>query len=385
MLKGYAKSHDLIFIPQYELPKQDGNRRIVDGALVYDLRVPFGYWEAKDEEDELDKEIAAKFRRGYPRIDERIKASYIKQSTAQKTKAYDMYTRFFRWASDRLKDEGIVAFITNRSFVDSRTMDGFRRIAARDFAEVWIVDLGGDVRANPKLSGTKNNVFGIQTGVAISFLVRRRDSAGQCRIFYARRPEMDTKEDKLEFLNNAQLSSLEMEQVRPDATANWINQTDNDFGTLIASADKKAKLSKKPAPKGSVFRLFSLGVVTARDDWVYDFEKKSLEKKVKALIGTYNADMKKWSALKKRDKRIEDLDASIKWSRAVKNDLQNGLEYKFGRQHIIQATYRPFVKSYLYFEKHLNEMQYQLGSIFANEPNPTITFLSVDSSNKLRG
>ena len=78
--------------------------------------------------------------RAYPVIDKRIKDTYIKESTAQKTKAYDMYTRFFRWASDRLKDDGIVAFITNRSFVDSRTMDGFRKIAARDFAEVWIVD-----------------------------------------------------------------------------------------------------------------------------------------------------------------------------------------------------------------------------------------------------
>jgi hypothetical protein len=67
LLKGYAKSHDLIFIPEYELPKQDGKPRWVDGALVYDLRVPFGYWEAKDEEDDLDKEIAAKLRRGYPR------------------------------------------------------------------------------------------------------------------------------------------------------------------------------------------------------------------------------------------------------------------------------------------------------------------------------
>src|SRR6266446_7420387 len=67
LLKGYAKAHDLIFIPQYELPKQDGKSRWVDGALVYDLRVPLGYWEAKDEEDDLDKEIAAKFRRGYPR------------------------------------------------------------------------------------------------------------------------------------------------------------------------------------------------------------------------------------------------------------------------------------------------------------------------------
>jgi predicted helicase len=204
--------------------------------------------------------------RAYPRIDERIKASYIKQSMAQKSKAYDMYTRFFRWASDRLKDEGIVAFITNRSFIDSRTMDGFRRIAAKDFAEVWIVDLGGDVRANPKLSGTKNNVFGIQTGVAISFLIRRKDSVDQCRIFYARRPEMDTKEDKLEFLSSARLSSLEMEEVQPDAKANWINQTDNDFGKHIAIASKATKSDRSTK---SIFQLYSLGIVTNRDEWVY--------------------------------------------------------------------------------------------------------------------
>jgi predicted helicase len=85
---------------------------------------------------------------------------YIKESTVQKTKLYDMYARFFRWASDRIKDEGIIAFVSNRSF---------RKIVARDFKEILVVDLGGDVRANPKLSGTKHNVFGIQTGVAISF------------------------------------------------------------------------------------------------------------------------------------------------------------------------------------------------------------------------
>ena len=75
-----------------------------------------------------------------------------------------MYARFFRWASDRLDENGILAFITNRSFIDSRTFDGFRKVVADEFNEIWVVDLGGDVRANPKLSGTKHNVFGIQTG-----------------------------------------------------------------------------------------------------------------------------------------------------------------------------------------------------------------------------
>ena len=97
--------------------------------------------------------------RAYPHIDDRIKRTYIKESTAQKTKLYDMYSRFYRWASDRLGDEGIIAFVTNRSFIESRTFDGFRKIVAKDFADIWIVDLGGDVRANPNLSGTKHNVW----------------------------------------------------------------------------------------------------------------------------------------------------------------------------------------------------------------------------------
>ena len=98
-----------------------------------------------------------------------------------------MYARFFRWAADRLHDDGVIAFITNRSFIDSRTFDGFRRYVAQEFAEIYVVDLGGDVRANPKISGTKHNVFGIQTGVAISFMVKKRGRK-DCRIHYVRRP-----------------------------------------------------------------------------------------------------------------------------------------------------------------------------------------------------
>src|SRR5690606_27382220 len=124
-------------------------------------------------------------------------------STAQKTKLYDMYSRFFRWASDRLDENGILAFITNRSFIEKRTYDGFRKLAAQEFQEIYIVDLGGAINDNPKLSGTKHNVFGIKTGVAISFMVKRTSSAKEkpaARIFYKRRPEFETAEEKLAFL-----------------------------------------------------------------------------------------------------------------------------------------------------------------------------------------
>jgi predicted helicase len=110
--------------------------------------------------------------REYPLIDKRIKDTFIKQSNAQKTKVYDMYARFYRWAMDRLTTEGVISFITNRSFIDSKTFDGFRKSLEEEFDHIYIVDTNSDVRKNPKIAGTTHNVFGIQTGVAVMFLVK---------------------------------------------------------------------------------------------------------------------------------------------------------------------------------------------------------------------
>jgi len=76
--------------------------------------------------------------REYPEIDKRIKDSFIKYSTAQKTKVYDMYARFYRWAFDRLDSNGIIEFVTNRSFIDSRTFDGFRKCVQNEFDYAYI-------------------------------------------------------------------------------------------------------------------------------------------------------------------------------------------------------------------------------------------------------
>ena len=316
--------------------------------------------------------------RPYPEIDKRIKQTYIAESSAQKTKVYDMYARFFRWASDRISDKGIVAFISNRSFINSRTFDGFRAVVGQDFNEIYVLDLGGDVRANPKLSGTTHNVFGIQTGVAISFMIRKPKSKG-CKIFYARRPEMETAEDKLSFLNHTAISDIDFEEIKPDARNNWINLADNDFNSLLPLATKEVKATKKESRETAIFKLFSLGVVTARDEWVYDDDSAHLAKKVEWLIEAYNADLKKLGDVRDAKNLAELLDDSIKWTRAVKNDLRKGTKFAFDKKQIITAVYRPFIKESLYFDKHLNEMQYQLGSMFHEEP----TFLCVSSSNPL--
>ncbi len=287
--------------------------------------------------------------RTYQGIDERIKDTYIKQSTAQKTKAYDMYTRFFRWASDRLHDDGILAFVTNRSFVDSRTMDGFRKAMAGEYSHIYVVDLGGDVRANPKLSGTKHNVFGIQTGVAISFLIKKRrkkDEPHHCEIHYARRPEMETAEDKLAWLGQTQLGALEMETVRPDAKGNWINLTDNDFETLMPIASKETKAAKAPRQEKAIFKLFANGIKTNRDEWLYDQDENNLLSKADFFLKKFNQQLRRGVS------DSNSLDYSIKWSSGLKIKKQR---IKFDSRHVRSAIWRPYTKLKFYSEKALSD------------------------------
>ena len=157
--------------------------------------------------------------RTYPLIDRRIRETYVKESTAQKTKQYDMYKRFIRWASDRLEDDGIIGFITNRAYLDTRQDDGFRQVVAREFTDIYVLDLGSDVRRNPTISGTTHNVFGIQTGVAIGFFVREKTKLGECNIHYARREDAELATDKLAFLGETAVGGIEFDSIVTDARA----------------------------------------------------------------------------------------------------------------------------------------------------------------------
>lgn len=115
--------------------------------------------------------------RKYKMLDKRVSDTYAKDSKATLVnKLSDPYVKAIRWATDRIGDEGIVAFVTNNSFVDNLAFDGMRKHLAQDFDEIYVLDLGGNVRKNPKLSGTTHNVFGIQVGVSINIFVRKRRS-----------------------------------------------------------------------------------------------------------------------------------------------------------------------------------------------------------------
>jgi len=292
--------------------------------------------------------------REYPEIDKRIKETYIKHSTAQKTKAYDMYARFYRWASDRLTQNGILAFVTNSSFLDSRTFDGFRKVVADEFSHIYIVDLGGNVRKNQKLSGTTHNVFGIQVGVAITFLIRSKANKEQCKIFYARRPEMERARDKLEFLRNTYFDKVEFVSIRPDKNHNWLNLTENDWSDFIPVASKEAKETKVMSQAQAIFRFHSLGVSTNRDEWVFDLGKDSLKRKIEFLIKNYNL-QSDISSSKKLSDINDSLEYSIKWSDSLKRKMMQGEKLKFDKNLIVNLHYRPYFKVMYYSEKSLSD------------------------------
>ncbi|MCA2703024.1 MAG: N-6 DNA methylase [Microcystis sp. M179S2] len=296
--------------------------------------------------------------RKYPAIDKRIKDTYIEESTAQKTKLYDMYSRFFRWATDRLGENGIIAFITNSSFIDARTFDGFRKVVENEFSEIYIIDLGGNVRKNPKLSGTTHNVFGIQTGVAISLMVKRESNNLPCQILYTRRPELDTASQKLEFLSSTKLNQLDFEHIIPDKKHNWIEQSDNDFNSLIPVVDKDTKLSKDQIHEVAIFKLYTNGIKSNRDEWVYDFNSQQLESKISYFIDIYNSDIFKYAetSLFSNINIDEMVNLNIKWSRDLKKHLISRHSITFDRAKIIFSLFRPFIKQLFYSDFILNDV-----------------------------
>jgi predicted helicase len=285
--------------------------------------------------------------REYPEIDNRIKETYVKYSLAQKTKVYDMYARFYRWATDRLDNNGVISFVTNRSFIDSKTFDGFRKCIYNEFDYCYIIDLKGDIRSREKALAAKSNVFGIQAGVAILILIKKNkehlDELKKANIKYLEVSDNLEKKEKLQFLSDASFEELVFTPIFPDKNNNWINLSDNiEWQHFIPLASKNAKFGRG---NETLFTLYSFGTSTNRDEWVFDFSKKNLEVKSKFLSNEYNSFIKNG-----------ELKTTIKLSRDLESKFKRKLKSKFDKKHIGRVNYRPFTQKYYYTEKLFSDV-----------------------------
>jgi predicted helicase len=163
---------------------------------------------------------------------------------------------------------------------------------SKEFSDIYIIDLGGDIRANPKLSGTTHNVFGIQAGVAISFMVKKSNIKDKvpCKIHYYRRPEFETAEEKIKFLSATNLFNIEfIDSIIKNSE--WINIAENNFDDLLPIISKETKSLTPNENQKTVFRVFAMGSATNRDEWVYDFSEENLKQKMisrRSIISSIN-------------------------------------------------------------------------------------------------
>ena len=316
--------------------------------------------------------------RKYLTMDKRVRETYSKDSKATNKNALaDPYVKAIRWAADRIGKEGVVSFVTNNGFLEGVASDGMRKHLVKDFDTIYILDLGGNVRKNPKLSGTTHNVFGIQVGVSINFLIKKNGKADSpAEVFYTRVDEFGRKEEKYRYLGTKELyGNIEWEPITPDKRNTWLTQgLHAEFDSFILLGSKEAKADKAESTN-VIFKMYGRGVQTGRDAWAYNFNRKALNNSISRLIDTYNDQLFKWEQRTDRDLNLDDFvlndDERIKWSNSLKQDLRRGRASWFSSDKVRTALYRPFTASALFFDRVMNEAVYIFPSIFPTRETET--------------
>ena len=283
-----------------------------------------------------------------------------------------MYKRFIRWASDRLADDGIIAFITNRAYLDALQDDGFRKVVSREFSDLYVVDLGG----NYQKSGRGGNIFGIRIGVAVGFFVKRAESADVANIRYHAIADNLSGSGKLTALANFNLDETTFENIEPDNEGNWFNKPNPDFERLMPIVARQSRSAENGADRQALFGLHSLGTSTNRDEWVYDFDVRNLREKALFFADEYNRFL---------DAGDRSYAPVIKWSSTLRDKFKRGQRIVYNDGNRVDSLYRPFTVKQYFAEPMMNDRltgnHYEMFGPDLRQPNRTICVTGPGSNN----
>jgi len=297
----------------------------------------------------------------YPHLDNRIANTYLQGSNVNTNRSlYDAYIRAFRWASDRIKHDGIISFVTNNAYIDKQSMSGFRKCLLDEFTSVYIYDLKGSIRAKAKEDVKKEgqNIFNIMTGVAIICLVKNSNRENDRFIHYCDVGDYLTRSQKIDKLVSAKgIQGVEWKEILPDENNDWINKKSKKFenGIILINGNK------------GIFKVNTNGLFTSRDSYIYNSSKNKLEENVKKMIEFYNTEIERYSREGKGNspKSFVNYDLkSISWSRALLNSVPKNQQKIFNSDNIKIANYRPFFKQFVYHSRDLNECMYKTLDVF---------------------
>lgn len=285
----------------------------------------------------------------YPKLDSNIANSYvIKSSSTLNRASYDSYIRAFRWASDRLKDKGIIGFVSNGSYLDSNSADGLRAGLYEEFNHLYIFNLRGNALGLGEIRKKEGgNIFGSgsRTPVAISILVK--DGSDNHELYYHDIGDYLSQKEKLAIISDfGDISSIDWQEITPDDNNDWLNQRDLKY-------KKYTKIFDRTELENVVFSAGAVGISSNRDIWVYGFSKAYTEKKIISFLTNYATELTNYNKIPNYQTNRNY--SYIKWSRGLERLLKNNETICYSKSFFREVMYRPFTKKWLYYDKKLVE------------------------------
>ena len=361
------------------------NNARIERQLGLDIRViisnpPWSRGQGSHEDDNANQV--------YPTLDGKIARSYIAQSESKglKNPLYDSSVRAIRWASDRVHagDGGIVGFVTNSGFLDGKSFDGFRKVLAKEFHDIYVYDLRGNQRTSGETSqreGGKVFGSGSRAGVAVLLLVKRPSPIpqGVAVIHYHDTGDYLSREQKLMAITEAQLDELEWTDITPNEQGDWINQRSEHYLNLRPVAVIQSEQSIPSLTP--LFESSSLGVITSRDVWSFNSSGQKLRELINRQVTFYNDQV---AALKNGSGGVTRDPMQFKWDGTAEQRAGRGISTTVHSVGFRTAIYRPFFRQHFYMDRVLNNSLYQLPSIFPT-PDTRIPAIVVERGLRAQG
>ena len=322
----------------------------------------------------------------YPTLDSRIENTYAARSTATaKTSLYNSYLRAFRWATDRIGSQGVVAFVSNGGWLNANSGDGVRLSFVKDFTNIYVFNLRGNQRTageESRKEGGKIFGSGSRNTVVITIGVRDPNKSG-CEIHYHDIGDYLTTEQKLGIVDHSSLETIEWDLIQPNSHGDWLQQRSVDFETWPVLGLKKGESQ-------GIFCCYSSGLGTSRDVWVYNSSLEQLHNSVIKIGKNYNHVVSDFGRLASNyisgsgEKRVNQFlkenpqyvaPTEIKWSRGLRTSVAKALLFELNDVKFFQSLYRPFYRQYVYFDCSFNETLSQLPSMFPTLEHRNIGFV----------
>jgi len=351
-------------LPELAMPDNDARRKRQRGERIEVIvgNPPYSAWQKSSDDDNPNV--------SYPALEGRVRDTYAaRTAVTNKSSLYDTYKMAIRWATDRIEDTGVIAFVTNGSFIDGNADAGLRACLAEDFNSIYVFNLRGNARTSGEPRQKEcGNVFGqgSRAPVAITILVKNPDAGEKtCRIFYKDIGDYLNQKEKLAMIQESESVEGVSDWIRiePDENCDWLNQRDADYQNFEAVGDSDAKRGKS---QDAIFRLYSLGIKTKRDAWLYNFSRNVLSEQTKIMTAAYERVLRQTaedSNLLIRDV-INSETVKINWDSEILDRLSRGAPAPDQPHAVRLAAYRPFVKGMLAFNLPYIQRTHQIPKIF---------------------